>query len=43
MFLFIILNVFIVKYFTTLDYNKYIPNNKLGNILKMLIDRYIII
>jgi len=43
MFLFIILNIFIVKYITTLDYNKYIPKNKLGKILKLLINRYIII
>lgn len=43
MFLIIILNVFIVKYIITLDYNKYIPNNKIGKILKLLINRYIII
>nr|YP_009739468.1 hypothetical protein [Tricholoma saponaceum]QIC20312.1 hypothetical protein [Tricholoma saponaceum] len=43
MFLFIILNIFIVKYITSLDYNKYIPNNKIGTILKFLINRYIIL
>jgi hypothetical protein len=43
MFLFIILNIFIVKYFTSLDYNKYIPNNKVGNILKLIINRYILL
>jgi hypothetical protein len=43
MFLLIILNIFIVKYITTVDYNKYLPNNKVGNILKILINRYIII
>lgn len=43
MFLFIILNIFIVKYITSLDYNKYIPNNKVGNILKFFINRYIIL
>jgi hypothetical protein len=43
MFLFIILNIFIVKYITSLDYNKYIPNNKVGNILKFFIIRYIIL
>ena len=43
MFLFIILNIFIVKYITTLDYNKYMPNNKIGKILKFFINRYIAI
>lgn len=43
MFLLIILNIFIVKYITSLDYNKYIPNNKVGNILKIFINRYIIL
>jgi hypothetical protein len=41
MFLFIILNIFIVKYITTFDYNKYLPNNKVGDILKKIINRYI--
>ena len=41
MFLFIILNVFIVKYIITVDFKKYIPNNKAGNILEYFIDRYI--
>ena len=39
MFLVIILNIFIVKYITSLDYNKYIPNNKIGNILKFLLKK----
>lgn len=43
MFLFIILNIFIVKYITSLDYNKYLSNNKVGNILKFFINRYIIL
>lgn len=43
MFLFIILNIFIVKYITSLDYNKYIPKNKAGNIFKIIISRYIIL
>ena len=43
MFLLIILNIFIVKYITSLDYNKYIPNNKIGNILKKIINRYIML
>ena len=41
MFLIIILNIFIVNYITSIDYNKYIPNNKVGNILKYFINRYI--
>ena len=40
-FLFVILNVFIAQYITKIDYNKYIPDNKLGNILKVFINRYI--
>jgi hypothetical protein len=43
MFLFIILNIFIVKYITTFDYNKYIPNNKIGRILNIILNRYITI
>lgn len=43
MFLFIILNIFNVKYITSLDYNKYIPKNKAGNIFKIIISRYIIL
>ena len=43
MFLFIILNIFIVKYITSKDFNKYIPNNKVGNILKFFMNRYIIL
>ena len=41
MFLLIILNIFIVRYITTVDFDKYIPKNKVGNILKKLINRYI--
>ena len=41
MFLFIILNIFVVKYLITVDYNKYIPNNKIGKILNFFITRYI--
>ena len=43
MFLLIILNIFIAKYITSLDYNKYLPNNKLGDILKKIINRYVIL
>jgi hypothetical protein len=43
MYLFIILNIYIVKYITSLDYNKYIPENKVGNILKIIINRYIML
>ncbi len=35
------LNVLISQYITKLDYNKYIPDNKLGKILKLFINRYI--
>lgn len=41
LFLFIILNVFIAQYISKLDYNKYIPDNRLGKILKFFISRYI--
>ena len=41
MFLFVILNVSIVRYISTLDHNKYIPKNKVGNILKFFMNRYI--
>ena len=41
MFLLIILNIFIVKYITSLDYNKYIPNNKIGIFIDFAIKRYI--
>jgi hypothetical protein len=43
MFLFIILNIFIVKYINTIDFNMYITKyapNKVGNLLIMLINRY---
>jgi hypothetical protein len=43
MFLFIILNIFIVKYITSLDYNKHIPNNNIGTMLKILMNRYIVL
>lgn len=43
MFLFVILNILFVKYLISLDLdlNKYTPNNKLGELLKWLISRYI--
>jgi hypothetical protein len=41
MFLFIILNIFIVKYINTIDFSKYFPKNKLGNLFLKLINRYI--
>jgi hypothetical protein len=43
MFLLIIFNIFIVKYISTKDYNKYIPNNKAGKILSKLLNRYLMI
>jgi hypothetical protein len=39
--LFIFLNIFIVNFITKLNYSKYIPNNKLGEILNFFINRYI--
>jgi hypothetical protein len=41
MFLFIILNIFIVRKLINMNYNKYIPNNKAGKILSLVISRYI--
>ena len=41
LFLLVILNVFIAQYITKIDYNKYIPNNKIGKIFKLFINRYI--
>jgi hypothetical protein len=43
MFLLIILNIFIVRYITRVDFDKYIPNNKVGNIFKKIINRYILL
>ena len=40
-FIFILLNTFVVEYIMKLNYNKYIPDNKLGNLLKIFITRYI--
>jgi hypothetical protein len=42
LFLIIILNIHIVKLLSKIDYNKYIPDNKIGNILTTIISRYII-
>ena len=33
-FLYIILNIYISKYILNLNYNKFIPNNKIGKIIK---------
>ena len=41
LFLMIILNIYIVKLLNKIDYNKYIPNNKIGKILTIIINRYI--
>lgn len=41
-FLLVILNIYIVKFISKIDYNKYIFDNKLGIILKKIINRYII-
>lgn len=42
MFLSIILNIYVVKFISKIDYNKYIFDNKFGIILKKIINRYII-
>lgn len=34
-------NIYLVKYISTLDYSKYIPNNKFGYYLNIIIARYI--
>src|SRR5436853_3178825 len=38
LFLIIILNIFIVKLLNKIDYNKYIPNNKRGKLLTIIIN-----
>ena len=43
LFLIIILNIFIVKLLNKIDYNKYIPNNKRGKLLTIIIDNIKII
>ena len=40
-FLSIIFNSFLVKKFINYNYSQYLPNNKFGRLLTMLIDRYI--
>lgn len=39
LFLIVIFNLYLASYFHDKDYNKYLPKNKLGNILKKLINR----
>jgi hypothetical protein len=41
LFLIIILHISILKYLNKTDYNKYIPNNKIGKIITTIINRYI--
>ena len=41
LFLIIILNIYIVKYLNKINYNKYLPNNKLGKYLTIILNRYI--
>ena len=41
LFLIIILNIHIVKYLKQIDYNKYLPNNKFGKYLSIILNRYI--
>lgn len=39
-FLLIIFNTYVVRYLTTIDYDKYIPQTKTGKFLKIIINRY---
>jgi hypothetical protein len=41
LFLIIILNIYVAKYIANLNYDKYLPGNKLGVILNKIILRYI--
>jgi hypothetical protein len=41
LFLIIILNIHIVKYLQQIDYNKYLPNNKFGKFLSLILNRYV--
>jgi hypothetical protein len=41
LFLIVIFNIYLANYLSTINYNKYIPNNKLGKLLNILISRYI--
>lgn len=41
LFLLIILNIYIAKYISNLNYSKFIPNNNIGKVLNFLISRYI--
>lgn len=41
LFLTVMFNIFIVHKLLSIDYVRYIPNNKFGNILKIIISRYI--
>ena len=40
-FFFIILNTFLVEYIMKIDFNKYLPKNKIGKWLLFFINRYI--
>lgn len=37
----ILINIYIVKSLILINYNKYLPDNKLGHILNSIINRYI--
>ena len=37
----IILNIYLVRYILSIDYERYIPNNKIGNLLRIFLKRYI--
>lgn len=40
-FLYLIFNIYLGRYIISLNYNKYLPNNKIGKILYYLLNRYI--
>ena len=41
LFLFIFFNIYLANYFTTINYSIYISNNRIGNLAKTFINRYI--
>jgi len=41
LFLMIIFNIFFVNIITKINYDKYLPNNKLGKLIRAIISRYI--
>jgi len=41
LFLFVFFNIYFTNYLTQIDYSKYIPKNKIGNLLRIILNRYI--